>query len=321
MSARTRRPVLRAVLAITAILVVGISTQNAQVLPSSATGTTYYPITGYGSTWSAIALKQWARNVYNNYRWQVNYNDNGSSAGRQIFAQQGGGADFAVSEIPYALTNSDAADPRPARKFAYMPIVAGGTSFMYNLVIAGKRVTNLRLDGPTLAKIFTGAITKWNDPAIQADNPALALPAISIIPVVRSDGSGTSAQFSAWMRTQYPAIWSAFCQKVGRPANCGITSNYPAPTGSAFVAQSGSDQIAGYVKQTAYVGAIGYVEYAYALNSQFPVAKLLNAAGEDQQRPELARLSDAAAGQCLRESRSPHLSPLFVLVHDHPDCS
>jgi phosphate ABC transporter phosphate-binding protein len=256
-----------------------VGVQPSSASPRSDVGSTYYPITGYGSTWSAIALQQWARNVYNNYRWQINYNDDGSSAGRQIFAQQGGGADFAVSEIPYALTNSDSADPAPARHFAYMPIVAGGTSFMYNLVIAGKRVTNLRLDGTTLSKIFTGVITKWNDPAIVADNPALALPAISIIPVVRSDGSGTSAQFSAWMRTQYPTIWSAFCVKVGRPSNCGITSNYPTPAGSAFVAQSGSDGVAGYVTQSQYVGAIGYDEYAYALNAQFPVVKLLNAAG------------------------------------------
>jgi phosphate transport system substrate-binding protein len=279
-----RNRLVRVALAVSLVVaVVGISQSSgaaaSQAVMRSSVGTTYYPITGYGSTWSAIALKQWARNVYNNYRWQVNFNDDGSSAGRQIFGQQGGGADFAVSEIPYALTNSDSADPAPARHFAYMPIVAGGTSFMYNLVIAGKRVTNLRLDGATLSSIFTGTITKWNDPRIVADNPDLALPAISIIPVVRSDGSGTSAQFSAWMRTQYPTIWSAFCQKVGRAANCGITSNYPTPTGSPFVAQSGSDGIAGYVTQSQYVGSIGYVEYAYALNSQFPVVKLLNAAG------------------------------------------
>ena len=241
-------------------------------------GTVRAPISGYGSTWSALALQQWIRNVYNNYRWSINYTANGSSAGRQIFANPNGGADFAVSEIPYRLTGSDANDPPPPRKFAYMPIVAGGTAFMYNLVIAGKRVTNLRLSGDVLAKIFTGAITKWNDPAIVADNPALALPALPIIPVVRSDGSGTSAQFSAWMRSQYPAIWNAFCAKAGRGSSCGITSNYPSPAGSNFIAQSGSDGISAYVTQGQYVGAIGYVEYAYAIKAQFPVVKLRNKA-------------------------------------------
>jgi phosphate transport system substrate-binding protein len=246
----------------------------------AAVGTQYYPVTGFGSTWSADALTQWARNVWNNYKWQIKFTANGSSAGRQIFeAPGGGGADFAVSEIPYALKNSDTADPRPTRHFAYMPIVAGGTSFMYNLVIAGKRVTNLRLSGPTLAKIFTGVITKWNDPLVKADNPGLALPATPVIPVVRSDGSGTSAQFSAWMRTEYPSIWSAFCVKAGRIPNCGITSNFPTLPNSAFISQSGSQQVAGYVAQNQYVGAITYVEYAYALDQHFPVAKIENKGG------------------------------------------
>jgi phosphate ABC transporter phosphate-binding protein len=316
--------VRRAVVALSLLAAIVVFTESAGAQPSSAStrtdvGTTYYPITGYGSTWSAIALQQWARNVYNNYRWQINYNDDGSSAGRQIFGQQGGGADFAVSEIPYALTNSDSADPAPSRHFAYMPIVAGGTSFMYNLVIAGKRVTNLRLDGATLAKIFTGVITKWNDPAIVADNPDLALPAITIIPVVRSDGSGTSAQFSAWMRSQYPAIWNAYCAKVGR-TNCGITSNYPTIAGSAFVAQSGSDGVAGYVTQSQYVGAIGYDEYAYALNAQFPVVKLLNAAGyyTEPTAPNVAVALLAA--QINNDPTSPdYLTQQLGSVYTNPD--
>lgn len=239
-------------------------------------GIVYQPIEGAGSTWSANALQQWVRNVFDNYRWKISYNDQGSSAGRQLFAQ--GTTDFGVSEIPYALANSDSPDPRPARQFAYIPIVAGGTAFMYNLVIAGQRVTNLRLSGETVAKIFTGVITKWNDPAIAADNPKLALPAISIVPVVRSDGSGTTAQLTAWMRAQYPAIWNAYCAKAGR-TNCGITSNYPVVPGSAFLAQQGSNQVASTVAKNSSVGAITYVEASYAINARFPVAKLLNAAG------------------------------------------
>ena len=90
-----------------------------------------------------------------------------------------------------------------------MPIVAGGTSFMYNLVIGGKRVTNLRLSGPTLAGIFTGNIKNWNDPKVAADNPSLALPARKIVPVVRSDGSGTTAQFTTWLSSKYSSLWNA----------------------------------------------------------------------------------------------------------------
>ncbi|WP_156401891.1 phosphate ABC transporter substrate-binding protein PstS [Agromyces sp. Soil535] len=257
-----------------ALLVFGTLNTGAAA-PAAAIGATHQPISGIGSSWSANALQQWIRNVGNNYGWTITYDDRGSTAGRQGFAD--GSYDFAVSEIPWELKDSDIVDPRPARGFAYMPIVAGGTAIMYNLVVGGSRVTNLRLSGETLTKIFTGVVTTWNDPAIAADNPSIALPAIPIIPVVRSDGSGTTAQFTSWMRKQYPALYTEFCARVGK-ANCGITSNFPFVQGSAFIAQNGSNGVAGYVAQEQYVGAITYVEYSYALNSGMPVAKLLNAA-------------------------------------------
>lgn len=266
----------RGALALVTVAVAAFVPSVALTPPAEAVGTTHYQVSGSGSTWSANALQQWIRNVAANYQWIVNFDAGGSSAGRQQFAQ--GTVDFAVSEIPYQLAGSDSPDPRPARQFVYVPIVAGGTAFMYNLVIGGQRVTNLRLSGDVLAKIFTGVITKWNDPAIAADNPKLALPAIQIVPVVRSDGSGTTAQLTSWMRSQYPSVWSAYCAKAGR-ANCGITSNFPVVSGSAFVAQNGSDGVAGFVKQDGSVGAITYVEESYALNARFPVAKMLNAAG------------------------------------------
>ena len=272
---RGRRRGMRATLVI-AIVIIGSLVPSVAVTSSAVAEGTYYPIAGAGSTWSANALQQWIRNVFDNYRWKVTFADSGSSAGRQLFSQ--GTVDFAVSEIPYALTGSDSPDPRPPRQFAYVPIVAGGTAFMYNLVIGGQRVTNLRLSGEAIAKIFTGVITKWNDPIVAADNPKLALPAITIVPVVRSDGSGTTAQISSWMRAQYPAIWKAYCAKANK-ANCGITSNYPIVPGSAFIGQQGSNGVAGLVAQSKSVGAITYVEESYALNARFPVAKMLNAAG------------------------------------------
>jgi phosphate transport system substrate-binding protein len=322
-SPRARRAHRAAIGRIGMLLVVGVvlgGTAAAPMSASAAVGKEYYPISGVGSTWSANALQQWIRNVWNNYRWKVEYNDAGSSAGRQLFSQNGGGYDFAVSEIPYQLKDSDSADPRPARKFVYMPIVAGGTSFMYNLVIGGKKVTNLRLGGATLAKIFTGVITKWNDPAIAVDNPKLALPATPIIPVVRSDGSGTSAQFSSWMRKQFPSIWSDFCVRAKRPANCGITSNYPTVSGSAFVSQSGSNGVAGYVAQPQYVGSITYVEYSYALNSRSPVAKILNTAGYYTE-PTAANVAVSLLGaQINSDPSSPdYLTQQLDGVYGNPD--
>lgn len=275
----SRRRGVRAALAFAIVASIAFAPAVGHTSVASAQGSSgvvYQPIEGAGSTWSANALQQWVRNVFDNFRWKISFNDQGSSAGRQLFRQ--GTTDFGVSEIPYALPNSDSPDPRPDRPFAYIPIVAGGTAFMYNLVIGGQRVTNLRLSGETVSKIFTGVITKWDDPAIAADNPKLALPAITIVPVVRSDGSGTTAQLTGWMRAQHPSIWNAYCAKAGR-ANCGITSNYPVVPGSAFLAQQGSNQVASTVAKNSSVGAITYVESSYAKNARFPIAKLLNAAG------------------------------------------
>lgn len=246
--------------------------------PAQAVGTTHAAIVGEGSTWSANALQAWIRNVWANYQWKITYSESGSTQGRNQFAS--GIADFGVSEIPYAIANSNEGDVRPNRGFAYMPIVAGGTAFMYNLEIGGKRVTNLRLSGETIAKIFTGVITTWNDPEIAADNPSLKLPAIPIVPVVRSDGSGATAQFTIWMRQEHTGLWNDVCNKTGRPminGACGVTSNYPRLPG--FVAKAGSNGVAGYVGQSHAVGSITFVEYSYALNSGYPVAKMLNSAG------------------------------------------
>jgi phosphate transport system substrate-binding protein len=244
--------------------------------PQPASAATWTPISGTGSTWSQNALDQWRKNVAANYGMTVNYSGTGSSAGRRDFIA--GTVDYAVSEIPFQSKpedNSPAETPKSG--FAYMPIVAGGTSFMYNLKIGGKRVTNLRLGGETITKIFTGVISNWNDPMIKSDNPGLAMPDKPIVPVVRSDGSGSTAQFTLWMSKQYSSIWNSFCTVVKKASPCGMTSQYPA-FGNAK-AQSGSLGVAGYVSQDYGEGAITYVEYSYALKSGFPVAKILNSAG------------------------------------------
>ncbi|MFL6173338.1 MAG: phosphate ABC transporter permease PstA [Marmoricola sp.] len=260
-----------------AVIVLGLVGAIALKPVGPASAANYVPISGAGSTWSQNALDQWRRNV-NQYGMQINYQGTGSSDGRNQF--RNGTVDFAVSEIPYGLRDAGVTDTPPARKYAYMPIVAGGTSFMYNLTIGGHRVTNLRLSGEVVAKIFTGNITMWNDAAIKKDNPLLALPARRIVPVVRSDGSGTTAQLTTWLSKRYANLWNGYCKKVGRPSNpCGITSTFPVRSGSGYTAQSGSLGVAGYVSQAQNDGTITYVEYSYALNTGFPVVKLLNKGG------------------------------------------
>jgi phosphate ABC transporter phosphate-binding protein len=207
----------------------------------------------------------------------VNYAPVGSTTGRSNFKQ--GTVDWAASDIPYGVKDGVSDDPPPtSRGFAYMPDTAGGTVFMYNLKIGTTRVTNLRLSGPVVAGIFTDTITRWDDPAIKADNPGLSLPALKIVPVVRSDGSGSTAQFTQWMVATEGSLWTNYCRKVNRDP-CTQTSAYPVAPGTGMVAQSGDLGVSGYVSQAQAVGTIGYVEYSYAIQAGFPVAKVLNKAG------------------------------------------
>ncbi|WP_326741687.1 phosphate ABC transporter substrate-binding protein PstS [Streptomyces sp. NBC_01768] len=245
--------------------------------PATARAASYTKISGGGSTWSSNALDQWRRNVAANSGMTVNYSPVGSSVGREQF--KNGTADFAVSEIPYGLTESGMRDAPPKRGYAYMPIVAGGTAFMYNLRIGGRKVTNLRLSGEVITKIFTGTLTMWNAPEIRADNPGLVLPARRIIPVVRSDGSGTTAQLTTWLAKEHSGLWDAYCRRAGRSTPCGMTSYFPVVPGSSTIAKSGSLGVSGYTKQGHAEGAITYVEYSYAIKTGFPVAKVLNASG------------------------------------------
>ncbi|MGH3843106.1 MAG: substrate-binding domain-containing protein [Pseudonocardiaceae bacterium] len=151
-----------------AVLAVVAGTQTALASSASA-AEPFVPISGSGSTWSANALDQWRRSLNNLFGLIINFSPNGSTNGRNDFRT--GLVDFAVSEIPYGLTDGGVLDPNPARALGYLPVVAGGTAFMYNLKIDGRRVTNLRLSGDAITKIFTQVITSWDDEAIKADNP------------------------------------------------------------------------------------------------------------------------------------------------------
>lgn len=254
---------------------VPFSPVRPQAASAAVAAESYAPITGAGSTWAYPAIHAWIDNM-NQYGISVNYQPNGSSSGRTFFA--GGQADWAASEIPFGVVDGNNTDPPPSRGFVYLPDVAGGTTLMYNLQINGQRVNNLRLSESTVAGIFTNKITMWNAPQIKADNPGLNLPALQITPVVRSDGSGATADFTQWMLATDPSAWEAYCQVVGRNP-CTQTSTYPVQGGTAMVGQPGDPGVATYVAQSSSNGAIGYVEYSWALQEGFPVAKLLNAAG------------------------------------------
>jgi phosphate ABC transporter phosphate-binding protein len=289
-------------------------------------GCPYVPITGAGSTWSANAIDAWVTNV-SQYCMQVSYAPVGSTSGRQEFGQ--GTVDFGASEIPYGVKDGDNLDPPPQRGYAYMPDTAGGTTFMYNLKIGTTQVTNLRLSGQAIAGIFTGTITNWDNSIIQADNPGLTMPNLQIVPVVRSDGSGATAEFTEWMLAMYPSDWDAYCAKVGF-SPCTQTSSYPVLPGSAMVGQSGDLGVSGYVSQAQADGAIGYVEYSYALETGFPVALVENEAGYyTEPTAENVAVSllqaqivgcDADTGTCSNPTDNPlYLTQNLANVYTDPD--
>lgn len=236
-----------------------------------ANAATYAQIEGSGSTWSQGMVGQWIAKVDVN-GMKIAYNGAGSSQGRKDFANNV--TDFGITEIPYQGKDEFGnVDTAGSREYAYMPIVAGGTAFTYQLNVAGKPIKNLRLSGDTIAKIFTNKITNWNDPAIAKDNNGRLLPSLPIVPVVRSDGSGTTAQFTAWMDKMYSSIWRPYF------GHSGLTSYYPKKSGSKMIGASGSDQVMNTIASKSGQGTIGYVEYSYPVNKRFPVVKVLNKAG------------------------------------------
>jgi ABC-type phosphate transport system substrate-binding protein len=238
----------------------------------------YVAISGSGSSWSAVALDQWSQDLRPS-GLVVNYNPDGSAAGRQDYmANQD---DFAGSDPPFRNGHDQlggVAAEHPVQGYSYIPDTAGGTAFMYHIEVAGHLITNLRLSGMTLMKIFTGRITNWDNKAITHDYGA-PLPNLPITPVIRSDGSGATFFFTRWMAHMFPKQWNAFC-KQRKPSvtfPCGQTEFYPLFPGAK--SENGSNNVATYITASYGNGAIGYDEYAYALNAHYPVVKVLNPAG------------------------------------------
>jgi phosphate transport system substrate-binding protein len=275
------------------------------------------PIHGQGSTWSYPAIQQWQADLANRGE-TVNYDSIGSTAGRVAFYN--GTADFAVSEIPFqpnyctpsvppVCNNEQQLVANSHRTYAYMPIVAGGTSIGYNLQINGQQFRGLRLSSGSLAGIFLGTIKFWDDPSIRADNPGVSMPHVAVHPVGRSDGSGTSYQFTAYLHAMQPAATAAFCASQRLPSDCLPTSQYP--PASFITLQNGSDGVANYVNASYSNGAIGYAEYAYWTERGAPVASIRNASGQYTQ-PTAVNVAVALTKALINSDNTQNLSQVYV---------
>lgn len=253
-----------------------------------AQATSYTAIVGQGSTYAYPALNQWATNL-TSQGLSISYTPSGSAAGRQAYIDNT--VDFAGSDIAF-LTAGDA-DPFSGVDinnvnfaYSYIPDVAGGLSFLYNLQVGGQQIRNMRLSGLTLEKIFTGQITNWDNPEITQEY-GKPLPSIPITVVTRSDGAGESYFLTNWMLnglgSQGRSMWITYCESQGGGSLCSNnpTELYPAlPT---FKRLDGSADVTAYISSSVNNGAIGYAEYAYAIPDNIPVVSLANAAGYYQQ--------------------------------------
>jgi phosphate transport system substrate-binding protein len=226
-------------------------------VPASASGA--LSINGAGATFPFPLYSRWFYEyAFVDPSVKFNYQSIGSGGGiSQIKAKT---VDFAGSDA--ILKDADYQEVAPA-KLQMLPTVAGAVVPTYN-VAELKDKEPLVLDATTLADIFLGKITKWNDPALTALNPNLTLPNKDIIVVHRSDGSGTTNIFTDYLST-VNAEWK---EKVG----AGTSVNWPVGLGG-----KGNEGVAGTVSQND--GAIGYVELAYAQQNKLPFAKMKNAAG------------------------------------------
>ena len=255
----------------------------ATAVPADAAG----PITGAGSTFVYPVLAKWADVYRKQTGVGLNYQSIGSGGGiKQITNKT---VTFGASDMP--LTPADV----QKNNLVQFPVINGAVVPLLNL--PGLKPGLITFDGPTIARVFLGEITKWNDPAIAKLNPGVDLPNMAIAIVHRSDGSGTTF------------IWTNYLSKVspGWKSKVGESTAVEWPVG---IGSKGSEGVSATVAQT--VGSLGYVEYAYAMQNNLNYAKMINRAGKVV-APTAAAFQAAAASADWANAKDFH-----VVITDAP---
>lgn len=282
----------------------------AVVAAAASWGASAAEISGAGATFPYPIYAKWAETYAAKTGVRLNYQSIGSGGGiAQINART---VDFGASDMPLKpeVLEQDG--------LIQFPPVIGGEVLVVNL--PGLKAGQMTLDGPTIADIYLGKITKWNDPAIAKLNPGLKLPDTAIAVVHRADGSGTTFIFTDYLSKVSPE-WKATVSE-------GTAVQWPTGLGG-----KGNEGVSALTARM--VGAIGYVEYAYALQNKLAYTKLINHDGATLQ-PGLAVFQSAAANadwkaasdfyliltnQSGKESW-PITGATFILMHkkqDHPE--
>ena len=298
-----------------ALTACGNKQADNQAAGASATSSTagsnknaVFTITGAGASFPQPIYAKWAGEFKNATGGQVNYQSIGSSGGiKQIQANT---VDFGASDAPLSKEELDKSG------LIQFPTVIGGVVPVVN--IEGVAPGQLKLDGATLANIYLGKITKWNDPAITALNAGVTLPDAPITTIFRSDGSGTTFNFASYLAAVSPE-WKA---------GPGVDKSIKWPTAATGAGGKGNEGVASNVARAK--NSIGYVEYAYAKQNKMSHTQLKNAAGNFVQP---SAESFAAAGNAdwkgtpgfnivLTNQADSNAWPIsaatFILIHTKP---
>jgi phosphate transport system substrate-binding protein len=242
-----------------------------------AVGASAQNITAAGATFPYPIYNKWFteyNQIHPNVK--INYQSIGSGGGIKQVSE--GTVDFGASDGPM----SDQQLSEAKIKVMHVPTVLGAVVPVYNIPGVSKE---LNFSGDEIADIYLGKITKWNDPRLVKDNPGANLPGNDILPVYRSDGSGTTYIFTDYLSKVSPD-WS---NRVGK----GTSVKWPAGVGS-----KGNEGVAGMVRQSP--NSFGYVELIYALQNKMAYGAVKNAAGKFLQgSPEGVTAAAAAAAKTM----------------------
>ena len=209
-------------------------------------------LNGAGATFPAVIYSKWFDDYKNTTGIQINYQAIGSGAGIKQVTE--GTVDFGASDGPMSDDQLKEAQSKRGTEILHIPTVMGGIVLSYNLSSVSNK---LKLDGKTVADIYLGKITKWDDSQLKKLNPGVSLPNKAILVAHRSDGSGTTFIFTNYL-SKVSSDWK---DKVGNNTSV----NWPVGLGG-----KGNDGVAGLIKQTE--GSIGYVELAYAVKNNLTYA-------------------------------------------------
>jgi phosphate ABC transporter phosphate-binding protein len=239
------------ILALLATAIVIIAAAFATGILSTGRDREAVTLTGAGATFPMPLILKWADEYDNKTGGKVKVNYGGGGSGAGITQIKDKHVDFAGSDAPLSASESS------SYELVHIPETLGAVVVAYN----EPSISTLRLDGPTLTKIFMKNITSWDDPEIAALNPGVTLPSDQIVTIVRSDSSGTTYVFSGYLAAASQDFESQYGQ--------GKSVNWPDAIGA-----SGNPGVTQTVRTTSH--SIGYIELAYAMQNDVPFAQLKN---------------------------------------------